>query len=72
MDELLTVTEVAERLGCSPATIRYWIHTGKIEAVPLPTRGRYPRYRVRKAIVEAFEQQQKQQADVWEHLLRNS
>jgi excisionase family DNA binding protein len=72
MDELLTVTEVAERFGCSPATIRYWIHTGKIEAVPLPTRGRHPRYRMRKAMVEAIEQQQKHLSDVWEALLKNS
>lgn len=39
LEELLTVTEAAERLGHPPVTIRYWIRTGQIEAVPLPTRG---------------------------------
>lgn len=56
MDELLTVTEVAERLQRPPVTIRYWIRTGQIEAVPLPRKGKYPRYRIRTTVVEAIKQ----------------
>lgn len=72
MDELLTVAEVAERLGRPPVSVRYWIRTGQIEAVPLPTRGKYPRYRIRTTVVEAIEQRQKHQADLWERLISNS
>jgi excisionase family DNA binding protein len=32
---LLTIPEVAERLGLKPATIRFWIWTRKIEVVKL-------------------------------------
>lgn len=72
MDELLTVTEVAERLHRPPGTIRYWIQTGQIETIRLPTKGKYPRYRMRTAVVEAIEQRQQEQADRWERLLSNS
>ena len=72
MDDLLTVTEVAERLGRPPVTIRYWIRTGQMEAVPLPTKGKYPRYRIRKTVVEAIEQRQKHHSDWWERLIKNS
>ena len=59
MDELLTVTEVAEQLNCPQVTIRYWIRTGQIEAVTLPARGKYPHYRIKKTVVAAIEQRMK-------------
>ena len=32
MRQYLTRFEVAERLGCSPRTVKAWIHTGKLRA----------------------------------------
>ena len=62
MEEFLTVTGVAARLHRPPVTIRYWIQTGQIEAVSLPTKGKYPRYRIRTTVVEAIEQSRKHHA----------
>lgn len=72
MEEFLTVPEVAERLDRSPETIRRWIQQGMIEAHKLPSSGKLHHYRIKKSVVEAIEQRQKQQADWWEHLLQNS
>ena len=42
--ELLTATQVAERLSVHPESVRRWTREGKLFAVPLPS-GR-KRYRV--------------------------
>jgi putative resolvase len=47
--KLLSVDEVAERLGVSVYTVRRWIHTGHLRAYK-PGRG----YRVREADLEEF------------------
>jgi excisionase family DNA binding protein len=35
-DYLMTIPEVAETCRCGPETIRRWIRTGKLAAVPMP------------------------------------
>lgn len=72
MEEFLTVPEAAEQLHRSPGTIRRWIQLGMIEAQKLPSTGKLHHYRIKKAVVEAIEQRQQQQADRWERLLSNN
>ena len=49
MDQLISVKESANRLGCTEAAIRKWLHQRKIERVKL---GRLTR--IRQADVEAI------------------
>jgi excisionase family DNA binding protein len=51
MPRLLSVLEVADRVGCTPATVREWIKDGYLHAVALGPAGR--RYGIRWADVEA-------------------
>jgi predicted DNA-binding transcriptional regulator AlpA len=50
IEDLLTVGELAQKLGCKPALIYYWIKPkdrhGKVRKDPLPhiMLGRYPRF----------------------------
>lgn len=35
-DYLMRISEVAETCDCSDATVRRWIHTQRLPAVPMP------------------------------------
>ena len=52
--ELLTVSEVAERLRVDQTTVRRWITNGLLEAVRLPHGGKRQGYRVRSKTVNAL------------------
>jgi excisionase family DNA binding protein len=50
-DQLLTVAEVAGRIGTTEKTVRRWIHSGELSASRFGTR---IGYRIRQADYEAF------------------
>lgn len=50
--EMLTAEEVAAELGVDPSSVRRWIAAGELPATRLP--GLRPRYRVKRADVEAW------------------
>jgi Helix-turn-helix domain len=45
-DDLLSVPYVAKKLDVDPSTIRRWIADGRLEAVPLPSNGRWQQHRI--------------------------
>jgi excisionase family DNA binding protein len=52
MDELLTVSEVAQRLRLDATTIRRYIKNGVLEAIALPHRGLRQAYRIRRSTLD--------------------
>ena len=50
-DPLLTVEEVARRLRVEATTIRRWIQSGTLHAVPLPHKNERTSYRIRQSEV---------------------
>ena len=50
---VLTLKEVAERLKCSPSTVRLLINSGKLAAINLGTES-HRHYRVTEASLDAF------------------
>ncbi|RAQ95806.1 MULTISPECIES: helix-turn-helix domain-containing protein [Thermogemmatispora] len=52
--ELLTVSEVAQRLRVDDTTVRRWIKSGALEAILLPHRGKRQGYRVKKSTLDAL------------------
>ena len=51
MEELLTVTEVAEILRVDPTTVRRWIKAGILKAVALPRRNKRTAFRIKRETV---------------------
>ncbi len=54
MEDLLTVTEVAQRLRVDHTTVRRWIKRGALEAIILPHRGPRLGYRIKKSTIETL------------------
>lgn len=52
VNDLLTVTEVANILRVDATTVRRWIKNGVLEAVSLPHRGLRQAYRVKRETLE--------------------
>jgi excisionase family DNA binding protein len=52
MDELLTVSEVAEILRVDSTTVRRWVKQGALEAVVLPHRNTRQAYRVKRSTLD--------------------
>lgn len=52
MNDLLTVSEVADILRVDATTVRRWIRDGVLEAVPLPHRGKRQAYRVKRETLD--------------------
>jgi len=52
--DLLTVSEVAERLRVDDTTVRRWIKNGVLEAISLPHSGLRQAYRVRRSTLDAL------------------
>lgn len=52
MNDLLTVTEVADILRVDPTTVRRWIKNGVLEAVSLPHKDKRQAYRIKRETVE--------------------
>ncbi len=52
--ELLTVSEVAQRLRVDDTTVRRWIKNGILEAVRLPHRGERQAYRIRRSTLDSL------------------
>lgn len=46
MDNLLTVKEVAKALRVDDTTVRRWVISGALKAIPLPHRGKRKQYRI--------------------------
>ena len=53
-EELLTISEVAQRLRVDDTTIRRWIKMGILEAVVLPHVGKRRGYRIKKQTVDTL------------------
>lgn len=51
---LLTVSEVATELRVDDTTVRRWIKSGVLEAIPLPARGPRQAWRVKRETVDAL------------------
>jgi len=51
---LLTVQEVARILRVDDTTLRRWIKSGVLEAVPLPHKGLRTAHRIRRETLEAL------------------
>ena len=56
MNDLLTITEVANRLRVDDTTVRRWIKSGVLEAITLPRKeeGKRNSYRVRVSTLDAL------------------
>ncbi|GCE12694.1 helix-turn-helix domain-containing protein [Tengunoibacter tsumagoiensis] len=52
--DLLTVNEVAQRLRVDDTTVRRWIKSGVLDAIPLPHSGVRQAYRVRRTTLDAL------------------
>ncbi|MDQ6659724.1 MAG: helix-turn-helix domain-containing protein [Chloroflexota bacterium] len=52
MEELLTVSEVAQRLRVDETTVRRWVKMGVLEAIALPHKGKRQAYRIRQSTLE--------------------
>jgi excisionase family DNA binding protein len=53
-DRVLSLAEVAERLGRHVQTVRRWVRAKRIRAVNLGGRGEGARYGVRESVLDAF------------------
>lgn len=53
-DQLMTVTEVAQRLRLDATTIRRYIKNGLMDAIALPHRGKRQAYRIKQATLTAL------------------
>lgn len=53
-DQLMTVTEVAQRLRLDATTIRRYIKSGLMDAIALPHRGKRQAYRIKSATLSAL------------------
>ncbi len=51
---LLTVSEVAQELRVDDTTVRRWIKSGVLEAIPLPARGQRQVWRVKRETVDTL------------------
>jgi excisionase family DNA binding protein len=60
MSDLLTVSEVARILRVDDTTVRRWVKSGALEAVPLPKRGVRQVYRIRRSTLDALMSEQKE------------
>lgn len=54
MQDLYTVSEIAEKLRVDSTTVRRWIKNGILEAIALPHRGLRQAYRIRKATLDTL------------------
>lgn len=54
VEELLTISEVAQELRVDTTTVRRWITSGALEAVALPYKGKRRGYRVKKRILDTL------------------
>jgi excisionase family DNA binding protein len=52
--DLLTVHEVAQQLRVDDTTVRRWIKSGALPALPLPHSGKRCGYRIRRHTLEAL------------------
>jgi excisionase family DNA binding protein len=52
VEELLTISEVAQELRVDTTTVRRWITSGALEAVALPYQGKRRGYRVKKRTLD--------------------
>ena len=52
--DLLTVSEVAQRLRVDATTVRRWIKNGVLKAIALPHRGLRQAYRIHKRTLDAL------------------
>jgi excisionase family DNA binding protein len=52
MNELMTVSEVADALRVDDTTVRRWIKNGVLEALSLPHLGKRQSYRVKRSELE--------------------
>ena len=52
MDELLTISEVADLLRVDATTVRRWVKQGLLEAVYLPRLNVRHSYRIRRSTLE--------------------
>ena len=52
MNDLLTVSEVADILRVDDTTVRRWVKNGVLEAVSLPHGGLRQSYRIKRETVE--------------------
>ena len=53
-EELLTVREVARRLRVDDTTVRRWIKSGALDAIPLPHQGKRQAYRVKRSTLDTL------------------
>jgi excisionase family DNA binding protein len=51
-NDLLTVKQVAKRLGVDQSTVRRWIKDGRLEAITLPCHGNWQPHRIRRSTLE--------------------
>jgi len=59
MEELFTVSEVAEQLEVNEVTVRRWIYNGIIEAQTLPSQGKKNYYRIKQSVVQEIKKRNK-------------
>ena len=52
--DLLTVREVAEQLRVDDTTVRRWIKSGALEAVPLPSSSAHQVFRIKRETLDAL------------------
>jgi excisionase family DNA binding protein len=52
--ELLTVSEIADRLRVDATTVRRWIKNDVLDAVTLPHRGKRCAYRIRQSVLDTL------------------
>ncbi len=52
MEDLLTVSEIAQALRVDGTTVRRWIKNGVLEAITLPHRNKRQAYRVKRATLD--------------------
>jgi excisionase family DNA binding protein len=51
---LLTIPEVARMLRVDETTVRRWVRAGALEAVKLPSHGKWQALRVKRATIDAL------------------
>jgi excisionase family DNA binding protein len=52
MNDLMTVSEVAQALRVDDTTVRRWIKNGVLEAIALPHRFKRQAYRIRRSTLD--------------------